>query len=150
MLVYWMLQIWSTSPIEQLAVAAHKVIDSKKTPIDIFWRSVLPSDALCSRRSHRAIDRKQPAAQTGGMAAPLWLSLSAPLASPSSAQLRLSGPSGRCRSPPGKEPAAACSRGASPLRAPTDQPSPLSPFQLRLEEMWIKILFSILLHCICN
>ena len=53
-------------------------------------------DALCSRRSHRAIDRKQPAAQTGGMAAPLWLSLSAPLASPSSAQLRLSGPSGKC------------------------------------------------------
>ena len=91
MLVYWMLQIWPTSPIEQLAVAAHKVIDSRKNPLT-------SPDALCSHRSHRAIDWKQPAAQTGGTVAPLWLSPSAPLASPSSAQLHLSGPSGRCRS----------------------------------------------------
>jgi len=44
-----------------------------------FQKNPLTSpDALCSHRSHRAIDWKQPAAQTGGTAAPLWLSPSAP------------------------------------------------------------------------
>ena len=136
MLVYWMLQIWPTSPIEQLAVAAHKVIDSRKT----HWH--LPM--LCALVAR--IEPSIGSSRRHKLAAPLWLSPSAPLASPSFAQLRLSGTSGRCQSPPGKEPAAAYSRGASPLRARTDQPSPLSPSQLRLEEMWIKIIF--LFFCI--
>jgi hypothetical protein len=69
------------------------------------------------RRFYRGMNRKRrkrPAAQTGGTTAPLLLSPSVPLTSPSSAQLRLSGPNGWCR---------------------LISPPPLSLSQLQLEEV---------------